>query len=207
MFKINDKVKLKEVHKNYCRGEKTIIELEELMHSQTIGTVVSIDEVDKELNVYVNFENKKGIWLNKDELMESVSMLEDTKDLATFWSEIIKEFEEKKIDFEEKEEHKDVVMNTIEEKESKKELDDFVKARLFERLVEIQRLDVDEVYEDYLIEQLSKDYLEIALDELEFNYKEEKQKEVLELIKFIINEIVFDFDIDTEKIKEILEKL
>ena len=136
MFKINDKVKLKEVHKNYCRGEKTIIELEELMHSQTIGTVISIDEIDKELNVYVNFENKKGIWLNKDELMESVPMLEDTKDLATFWSEIIKEFEEKKIDFEEKEEHKDVVMNTIEEKESKKELDDFVKARLFERLVD-----------------------------------------------------------------------
>ena len=177
------------------------------MHSQTIGTVVSIDEVEKELNVYVNFENKKGIWLNKDELMESVPMLEDTKDLATFWSEIIKEFEEKKIDFEEKEEHKDVVMNTIEEKESKKELDDFVKARLFERLVKIQRLDVDEVYEDYLIEQLSEDYLEIALDELELNYKEEKQKEVLELIKFIINEMVFDFDIDTEKIKEILEKL
>jgi len=139
--------------------------------------------------------------------MESVPMLEDTKDLATFWSEIIKEFEEKKIDFEEKEEHKDVVVNTIEEKESKKELDDFVKARLFERLVEIQKLDVDEVYEDYLIEQLSKDYLEIALDELELNYKEEKQKEVLELIKFIINEMVFDLDIDTEKIKEILEKL
>ena len=54
---------------------------------------------------------------------------------------------------------------------------------------------------------MSKDYLEIALDELELNYKEEKQKEVLELIKFIINEMVFDLDIDIEKIKEILEKL
>jgi hypothetical protein len=29
----------------------------------------------------------------------------------------------------------------------------------------------------------------------------------LELIKFIINEMVFDLDIDMEKIKEILEKL
>lgn len=56
-FKLNQDVIIKEVKKQYGRTESIVNELEEYKDKEIKGKVLSVDDGDNNLNIYVSFKD------------------------------------------------------------------------------------------------------------------------------------------------------
>ena len=159
-FKLNQNVIIKEVNREYGRTEKQVKILEEIKNKEEIGKVLSIDEGDSYLNIYVSFSDSGNIWLNEGEIETFV-------DTDCIFKEL---FGNKFVD------------PLIEQ--PKRELTDKVKAQLFDKLIGANQLDYEAVYEDWVTEQASEMYTDFVMEYLEIDL--EHRKLLRKAIEFLL---------------------
>lgn len=121
MFRFNDSVKIKEVEKLYGRSEELIKTLEEIKEKGVIGKVLSIDEEDCILTVYVSFKGYDNLWMAEEEL-EKVNAYENLKiveNIDDFIDAMKKVYEEEMKD--------EVDIQEVELEEVERDLDEVVR--------------------------------------------------------------------------------
>ncbi len=178
-FKLNQEVIIKEVYKKYGRTENVVNELEEYKDKALKGKVLSVDDGDNNLNIYVSFKDGINVWLNQDELeLWKPTPMEIEKEIL---SKFINPMIEKKID-----------------------IPNSVKAKLFDKLVTIEGHNTNLLYEDWVMEQATDVYMEFVADMLEIEEKEMKLTK--QIVEFLLKEIVLDFNIPIDEVyKKLVE--
>lgn len=178
-FKLNQDVIIKEVKKQYGRTESIVNELEEYKDKEIKGKVLSVDDGDNNLNIYVSFKDGINVWLNQDELELWVPKPIDIE------REILSKF----------------INPVIEEKI---DIPNSVKAKLFDKLVTVEGHNTKLLYEDWVLEQAADVYMEFVVDMLEIEEKERKLTK--QIIEFMLKEIILDFNISIEDVyKKLVE--
>ena len=169
MFRFNDSVRIKEVEKLYGRSETLIKTLEEIKEKEIIGKVISIDEEDCILTVYVSFKGYDNLWMSEEELekvnaYDNLKIVENIDDFIDTMKKVYEEeLEMEEVELEElldeveiKEEVEkdlDEVVRDTEDKLNKTLLDYLINKFEYNGIEEV----LDDYYDDKLLEHMRKD--------------------------------------------------
>lgn len=158
MFRFNDSVKIKEIEKLYGRSETLIKTLEEIKEKEIIGKVISIDEEDCILTVYVSFKGYDNLWMSEEEL-EKVNAYDNLKIVENIddFIDAMKKVYEEEVELE----------GLLDEVEIKEE------DILYKEEVE---KDLDEVVRD-AEDNLNRELLNFLMDKFGYSEREEVLKE------------------------------
>lgn len=160
MFRFNDSVRIKEVEKLYGRSETLIKTLEEIKEKEIIGKVISIDEEDCILTVYVSFKGYDNLWMSEEEL-EKVNAYDNLKiveNIDDFIDAMKKVYEEEvdiqEVELEEVERDLDEVVRDAEDNMNRELLNFLMDKFGYSEREEVLK----EYYRDKLVDRIMGDY-------------------------------------------------
>ena len=202
MFKLNEQVLIKEVHRKYGRSTSTVEMLEDIQTKGLVGKVITTDMSDGMLNTYVSFEGaESNIWFNDEELTKyyPFRLLNGTIE------GIIGEFENLVA--------KEKPMTVSNEQVSDKQndlynLSDDMKIELFDYLVkEVMEgkgiEDKENLFEVLMYDYVIDLYTDMLIDDSEFVQDRMSTSETKEVVKYLLDEFMFEFNIE---LKDLIKK-
>jgi hypothetical protein len=195
MFKVDEQVVIKEVHRKYGRSTSTVEMLENIQNQGLIGKVITTDMSDGMLNTYVSFEGAEtNIWFNDKELTKyyPFRLLGEGATITSILGEFAKvnnmANELKPIQ--------------VEQKNNLEEFDDDMKISLFdyilEELAESKGIDKSDLYEDLMIRYIADYYVDLLIDDTEVIQDRMSRSEIRDVVKYLLIEFSYDFKINIE---------
>ncbi len=193
MFKVDEQVVIKEVHRKYGRSTSTVEMLENIQSQGLIGKVITTDMSDGMLNTYVSFEGAEtNIWFNDEELTKyyPFRLLNGTIEgvLGEFENLVAKE--------------KPMTINEEEE------FSDDMKIELFDYLVkEVMEgkgiEDKENLFEVLMYDYIVDLYADMLINDSTFVQDRMSTSETKEVVKYLLDEFMFEFEIP---LKDLIKK-
>lgn len=193
MFKIDEQVLIKEVHKKYGRTTSTIEMLESIQEQGLVGKVITTDVSDSMLNIYVSFEGADtNIWFNNEELTKYFPFR-----LLNGTMENILEGFERVVPMKEE-------TTVVPTKQNYDELNDDMKIALFDYVLEelMEGKGIEEkssLYEELMLKYMVDYYADILIDDSEFVQDRLSRSETREVVRYLLNEFSYDFGMSIEE--------